>query len=143
MDRFLIPRPFDPRLIGKIAPAVAQAAMASGVATRPIEDFDAYRERLNQFVYHSGLIMKPVFDAAKQAPKRVVYADGEEERILRAAQVVVDEGIARPILIGSTSSNGESRKPPGPKLWYPPSMAMPIPRRARSAIACQVSGLNP
>ena len=97
---YLIPRPFDPRLIGKIAPAVAQAAMASGVATRPIEDFDAYRERLNQFVYHSGLIMKPVFDAAKQAPKRVVYADGEEERILRAAQVVVDEGIARPILIG-------------------------------------------
>jgi malate dehydrogenase (oxaloacetate-decarboxylating)(NADP+) len=97
---YLIPKPFDPRLIGKIAPAVAQAAMASGVATRPIEDFDAYRERLNQFVYHSGLIMKPVFDAAKQAPKRVVYADGEEERILRAAQAVVDEGIARPILIG-------------------------------------------
>ncbi|MGQ0526324.1 MAG: phosphate acyltransferase, partial [Betaproteobacteria bacterium] len=97
---YLIPRPFDPRLIGKIAPAVAQAAMASGVATRPIADFDAYRERLNQFVYHSGLIMKPVFDAAKQAPKRVVYADGEEERILRAAQVVVDEGIAHPILIG-------------------------------------------
>jgi malate dehydrogenase (oxaloacetate-decarboxylating)(NADP+) len=97
---YLIPRPFDPRLIGKIAPAVAQAAMASGVATRPIEDFDAYRERLNQFVYHSGLIMKPVFDAAKQAPKRVVYADGEEERILRAAQVAVDEGIAHPILIG-------------------------------------------
>jgi malate dehydrogenase (oxaloacetate-decarboxylating)(NADP+) len=97
---YLIPRPFDPRLIGKIAPAVAQAAMASGVATRPIEDFDAYRERLNQFVYHSGLIMKPVFDAAKQAPKRVVYADGEEERILRAAQAVIDEGIAHPILIG-------------------------------------------
>jgi malate dehydrogenase (oxaloacetate-decarboxylating)(NADP+) len=97
---YLIPRPFDPRLIGKIAPAVAQAAMASGVATRPIEDFHAYRERLNQFVYHSGLIMKPVFDAAKQAPKRVVYADGEEERILRAAQAVIDEGIAHPILIG-------------------------------------------
>ncbi|MGQ0750803.1 MAG: NADP-dependent malic enzyme [Betaproteobacteria bacterium] len=97
---YLIPRPFDPRLIGKVAPAVAQAAMASGVATRPIADFDAYRERLNQFVYHSGLIMKPVFDAAKQAPKRVVYADGEEERILRAAQVVVDEGLAHPILIG-------------------------------------------
>ena len=97
---YLIPKPFDPRLIGKIAPAVAQAAMASGVATRPIADLDAYRERLNQFVYHSGLIMKPVFDAAKQAPKRVVYADGEEERILRAAQVAVDEGIARPILIG-------------------------------------------
>ncbi|HJQ61779.1 MAG TPA: NADP-dependent malic enzyme [Burkholderiales bacterium] len=97
---YLIPKPFDPRLIGKIAPAVAQAAMASGVATRPIEDFEAYRERLNQFVYHSGLIMKPVFDAAKQAPKRIVYADGEDERMLRAAQVVVDEAIARPILIG-------------------------------------------
>ena len=97
---YLIPKPFDPRLIGKIAPAVAQAAMASGVATRPITDFDAYREKLNQFVYHSGLIMKPVFDAAKQSPKRVVYADGEEERILRAAQVVVDEAIARPTLIG-------------------------------------------
>ena len=97
---YLIPKPFDPRLIGKIAPAVAQAAMASGVATRPIADFDAYRERLNHFVYHSGLIMKPVFDAAKQAPKRIVYADGEEERVLRAAQVVIDEGIARPMLIG-------------------------------------------
>jgi malate dehydrogenase (oxaloacetate-decarboxylating)(NADP+) len=97
---YLIPKPFDPRLIGKIAPAVAQAAMASGVATRPVADFDAYRERLNQFVYHSGLIMKPVFDAAKQAPKRIVYADGEEERVLRAAQVVIDEGIARPILVG-------------------------------------------
>ena len=97
---YLIPRPFDPRLIGKIAPAVARAAMRSGVATRPIEDLDAYRERLNQFVYQSGLIMKPVFDAAKQAPKRVVFADGEEERMLRAAQVAVDEGIAQPILIG-------------------------------------------
>ncbi len=97
---YLIPRPFDPRLIGEIAPAVARAAMASGVATRPIADLDAYRERLNQFVYQSGLIMKPVFAAAKQAPKRVVYAEGEEERALRAAQVVVDEGIARPILIG-------------------------------------------
>jgi malate dehydrogenase (oxaloacetate-decarboxylating)(NADP+) len=97
---YLIPKPFDPRLIGKIAPAVAQAAMASGVATRPIVDFEAYRERLNQFVYHSGLIMKPLFDAAKQAPKRIVYADGEQELVLRAAQVVIDEGIARPILIG-------------------------------------------
>ncbi|HSQ04471.1 MAG TPA: NADP-dependent malic enzyme, partial [Burkholderiales bacterium] len=97
---YLIPRPFDPRLIGKIAPAVAQAAMASGVATRPIANLEAYRERLNQFVYHSGLIMKPVFSAAKQAPRRVVYAEGEEERILRAAQVAVDEGIARPVLIG-------------------------------------------
>ncbi|MBI4194911.1 MAG: NADP-dependent malic enzyme [Betaproteobacteria bacterium] len=97
---YLIPRPFDPRLIGKIAPAVARAAMDSGVATRPIADLDAYRERLNEFVYQSGLIMKPVFSAAKQAPRRVVYADAEDERVLRAAQVVIDEGIARPILIG-------------------------------------------
>ena len=100
---YLIPRPFDPRLIAKVAPAVAQAAMDSGVATRPITDFDAYRERLNQFVYHSGLIMKPVFTAAKLAPKRIVYAEGEEERVLRAAQQVIDEGIARPTLIGRPS----------------------------------------
>ena len=98
--KYLIPRPFDPRLIGRVAPAVAKAAMAGGVATRPIADLDAYRERLDQFVYQSGLIMKPVFEAAKQAPKRVVYAEGEDERVLRAAQVLIDEGIARPILIG-------------------------------------------
>jgi malate dehydrogenase (oxaloacetate-decarboxylating)(NADP+) len=97
---YLIPRPFDPRLIAKVAPAVAQAAMASGVATRPIADFDAYRQRLNQFVYQSGLIMKPVFAAAKTTPRRVVYAEGDDERVLRAAQVVVDEGIARPTLVG-------------------------------------------
>jgi malate dehydrogenase (oxaloacetate-decarboxylating)(NADP+) len=97
---YLIPRPFDPRLISRIAPAVAEAAIRSGVATRPIADFDAYRERLNQYVFQSGLIMRPVFAAAKQAPKRVVYAEGEEERFLRAAQVVVDEGLARPVLIG-------------------------------------------
>ena len=97
---YLIPRPFDPRLIAKIAPAVAQAAMDSGVATRPITDIEAYRERCNQFVYQSGFVMKPVFAAAKQSPRRIVYAEGEEERMLRAAQVVVDEGMARPVLIG-------------------------------------------
>ena len=97
---YLIPRPFDPRLIGKIAPAVARAAMDSGVATRPIADFDAYFDRLNQFVYQSGLIMKPVFEAAKAAPKRVVYCEGEDERVLRAVQQVVDEGLARPTLVG-------------------------------------------
>ena len=96
---YLIPKPFDPRLIVQIAPAVAQAAMDSGVATRPITDFDAYRDQLMSFVYHSGLIMKPVFDAAKRSPKRVVYAEGEDERVLRAVQVIVDEGLARPILI--------------------------------------------
>jgi malate dehydrogenase (oxaloacetate-decarboxylating)(NADP+) len=97
---YLIPRPFDPRLIGHVAPAVAKAAMDSGVATRPITDFEAYKERLNRFVYQSGHIMRSVFAAAKKSPKRVVYAEGEEERFLRAAQQVVDEGIARPVLIG-------------------------------------------
>ena len=97
---YLIPRPFDPRLIARIAPAVARAAMDSGVATRPIADLEAYRESLGQFVYHSGLIMKPLFGAAKAAPKRVVYAEGEDERVLRAVQTVVDEQLAKPILIG-------------------------------------------
>ncbi|MBN8556866.1 MAG: NADP-dependent malic enzyme [Proteobacteria bacterium] len=98
---YLIPKPFDPRLMMKIAPAVAEAAAASGVAMRPIVDLDAYRERLQTFVYASGTTMKPIFDAARAAPrKRVAYAEGEEERVLRAAQIVVDEGIARPTLIG-------------------------------------------
>ncbi|WP_309084487.1 NADP-dependent malic enzyme [Chelativorans sp.] len=98
---FLIPSPFDPRLILRIAPAVAKAAMESGAATRPIEDMDAYLDRLNRFVFRSGLVMKPVFSAAKQAGrKRVIYADGEDERVLRAAQVVLEEGLAQPILIG-------------------------------------------
>ncbi len=97
---YLIPKPFDPRLIVKIAPAVAQAGMDSGVATRPIEDWDAYLQGLNEFVYHSGLIMKPVFSQARLAPKRIVFAEGEDERVLRAVQVVRDEGIAWPILIG-------------------------------------------
>jgi malate dehydrogenase (oxaloacetate-decarboxylating)(NADP+) len=98
-EDYLIPRPFDPRLISKVAPAVARAAMDSGVATSPIVDWDAYHQRLDQFVYHSGLIMKPVFTKAKQNPKRIVYAEGEEERVLRAVQVVVDDGLAKPILI--------------------------------------------
>jgi malate dehydrogenase (oxaloacetate-decarboxylating)(NADP+) len=98
---YLIPKPFDPRLMIKIAPAVAQAAAESGVARRPVTDFDAYRERLQGFVYASGNTMKPIFTMAKRATaKRVAYAEGEEERILRAAQVVVDEGLARPTLIG-------------------------------------------
>ena len=98
---YLIPKPFDPRLIVEIAPAVAKAAIDSGVATRPITDFDAYRDSLQQFVYHSGLIMKPLFTAAKLGPKRrVVYAEGEDERVLRAVQGVVDDGLARPIVIG-------------------------------------------
>src|SRR5476649_1974949 len=97
---YLIPRPFDPRLIVKIAPAVAKAAMDSGVATDPIKDFPAYIQKLNEFVYHSGLIMKPIFTRAKEMPRRIVFAEGEDERVLRATQVVVDEGLATPILIG-------------------------------------------
>jgi len=98
---YLIPKPFDPRLMMKIAPAVAQAAFDSGVATRPIKDLDAYRETLQSFVYASGTMMKPIFTAAKKAlKKRVAYCEGEEERVLRACQIVVDEGLARPTLIG-------------------------------------------
>jgi malate dehydrogenase (oxaloacetate-decarboxylating)(NADP+) len=97
---YLIPRPFDPRLIVKIAPAVAKAAMDSGVATDPIKDFPAYVQKLNEFVYHSSLIMRPIFTRAKESPRRIVFAEGEDERVLRATQVVVDEGLATPILIG-------------------------------------------
>jgi malate dehydrogenase (oxaloacetate-decarboxylating)(NADP+) len=99
----LIPNPFDPRLILRIAPAVARAAIESGAATRPFGDFDAYHERLNRFVFRSGFIMKPVFARAKEAPKRVIYAEGEDERVLRATQVIVEERLAQPILIGRPS----------------------------------------
>ena len=98
---YLIPKPFDPRLMMKIAPAVAQAAADSGVALRPVKDMHAYREKLQSFVYASGTAMKPIFAAAKAAvKKRVVFCEGEEERVLRASQIVVDEGIVRPTLIG-------------------------------------------
>lgn len=97
---YIIPTPFDPRLIIQIAPAVAKAAMDSGVATRPLADIEAYKESLNQYVYRSSLAMKPIFAKAKNDPKRIVYADGEEERILRVAQIALDEGIAKPIIIG-------------------------------------------
>lgn len=97
---YLIPKPFDPRLIARVAPAVAEAAMTSGVATRPLEDIEAYRQSLAQFVYHSGLFMKPLYSAAKSVPRRMVYAEGEDERVLRAVQVVVDEGLAQPTVVG-------------------------------------------
>ena len=97
---YLIPRPFDPRLLVSLAPAVAQAAMDSGVATRPMDDMPAYRDRLSSWVFRTGLLMKPVFDRARADRKRVVYAEGEEETVLRAVQTVVDEGLARPILVG-------------------------------------------
>jgi malate dehydrogenase (oxaloacetate-decarboxylating)(NADP+) len=97
---YLIPKPFDPRLMVKVAPAVAQAAMDSGVATRPLADMEAYRQQLNEFIYHSGMRMRPVFDAARKTPARMVFCEGEDERVLRAVQTVVDDNLARPILIG-------------------------------------------
>jgi len=100
---YLIPKPFDPRLITAIAPAVAKAAMDDGVALRPIKDFDAYRNQLQQFVYHSGTLMKPLFNIAKRVAanqKRIVFAEGEDERVLRAVQIAIDENLAVPILIG-------------------------------------------
>lgn len=100
---YLIPKPFDPRLMIKIAPAVAKAAQEGGVAQRPIQDMQAYSDKLQQFVYQSGTFMKPLFSIAKKTPmekKRIVYAEGEEERVLRAVQVIVDEGLAKPILVG-------------------------------------------
>ena len=100
---YLIPRPLDQRLILEIAPAVAKAAMDSGVATRPIEDFSVYRQRLSEFVYNSAFLMKPIFSQAKTDPKRIAYAEGEDQRVLRAVQIVVDEGLAKPILVGRTA----------------------------------------
>jgi malate dehydrogenase (oxaloacetate-decarboxylating)(NADP+) len=97
---YIIPKPFDPRLMAAIAPAVAQAAQASGVAARPITDMAAYREKLAQMIYHTGFFMKPVFNAAKANPRRVAYAEAEDQRVLRAVQTVVDEGLAKPVLIG-------------------------------------------
>ncbi len=99
----LIPSPFDPRLILRIAPAVARAAMETGVALKPIDDFDAYEERLSRFVFRSGFVMKTILQAAKAEPKRVIFAEGEDERVLRAVQTIVEEGIAVPILIGRPS----------------------------------------
>src|SRR5690606_35923090 len=100
---YIIPKPFDSRLIVKIAPAVAEAAAASGVARRPIEDMEAYRQKLMSMVYHTGQLMRPLFMQAKSSPKRVIYADGEDERVLRAVQTIVDERIGFPILVGRPS----------------------------------------
>ena len=97
---YIIPRPFDPRLLTVLAPAVAQAAMDSGIAQRPLASMDAYREKLGQFIYRTGLLMKPIYDRARSEQKRVVYAEGEEETVLQAVQTVIDEQLARPILIG-------------------------------------------
>ncbi len=114
----IIPKPFDPRLILHIAPAVARAAMDSGVARRPITDFDAYESELEKFVYRSGQLMRPVFEVARQSPRRVVYAEGEEDRILRAVQTVVDEGLALPTLIGRRDIIMEKTKKLGLRLDF-------------------------
>jgi malate dehydrogenase (oxaloacetate-decarboxylating)(NADP+) len=113
-DRFgpdyLIPRPFDPRLITTVAPAVAKAAMASGIATRPIADLKRYRDQLARFVFHSGTVMQPVFAAATERSCRIAYAEGEDERVLRAAQIVIDERLGRPVLIGDAEKIAERRR---------------------------------
>ena len=101
---YLIPRPFDPRLLSAIAPAVASAAMESGVATRPLPDLAVYREGLQRMVYQTGSVMRPVFAKARRNPRRVLYAEGEDERVLQATQIVVDEGLARPVLLGRRST---------------------------------------
>ena len=114
---YLIPKPFDPRLITTIAPAVAEAAMRSGVATRPIADLDAYREKLREFVYQTGFGMRAVFSAAKRVREtRIVYCDGEDERMLRAAQTIISEGLTRPILIGRPDVISARLKRLGSKL---------------------------
>jgi malate dehydrogenase (oxaloacetate-decarboxylating)(NADP+) len=103
-ESYIIPKPFDPRLILEIAPAVARAAMDSGVATKPIEDFDAYRRQLENYVYRSGQLMRPVFAQARRQSRRIAYAEGEDPRVLRAVQTVVDERLARPVLVGRRSA---------------------------------------
>ena len=127
---YLIPKPFDPRLIVKVAPAVARAAMDSGVATRPIADLDAYGQRLQQFVYHSGTLMQPIFAAARQVPQqrsRIVYAEGERERVLRAAQIAVDENLAMPILVGRPAVIEEAIKRYGLRIRIDKDVAVVNP----------------
>ncbi|CAN7372494.1 NADP-dependent malic enzyme [Massilia sp. LjRoot122] len=113
---YIIPKPFDPRLMAAIAPAVAAAAAASGVAARPIADMDAYRERLGEMIYHTGFFMKPVFAKAKANQRRVAYAEGSDQRVLRAVQTVVDEGLAKPVLLGSAAAVEQAVKQSGLRL---------------------------
>ena len=113
---YIIPKPFDPRLLAAIAPRVAEAAAASGVATRPIEDMDAYRDKLGQMIYHTGFFMKPVFNKARANLRKVAYAEAGEPRVLRAVQTVVDEGIAQPVLIGDEGAIARAVKQAGLRL---------------------------
>jgi malate dehydrogenase (oxaloacetate-decarboxylating)(NADP+) len=132
---YIIPKPFDPRLILHIAPAVARAAMESGVARRPITDFDAYENELEKFVYRSGQLMRPVFDVARQNPRRVVYAEGEEDRVLRAVQTVVDEGLAIPTLIGRRDVILEKTKQLGLRLDFAKQVRILDPLQDREFFA--------
>jgi malate dehydrogenase (oxaloacetate-decarboxylating)(NADP+) len=113
---YIIPKPFDPRLLAAIAPRVAEAAAASGVATRPIEDMDAYRDKLGQMIYHTGFFMKPVFNKARANVRKVAYAEAGEPRVLRAVQAVVDEGLAKPVLIGDETAIARAVKQAGLRL---------------------------
>jgi malate dehydrogenase (oxaloacetate-decarboxylating)(NADP+) len=131
---YIIPKPFDPRLILSIAPAVARAAMESGVARRPIEDFDAYENELEKFVYRSGQLMRPVFEVARQSPARVVYAEAEEERVLRAVQTVVDEGLAHPTLIGRRDVIIEKTRKLGLRLDFNKQVKIVDPQTDREII---------
>ena len=126
---YFIPRPFDPRLILQVAPAVAKAAMDSGVATRPIADFDAYRESLSRFVYRTGFVMRPLFERARRRPLRVAYAEGEDERVLRAAQIALDDGLAQPILIGRRAVVQERIRRLGLRLRLNENVALVDPER--------------
>jgi malate dehydrogenase (oxaloacetate-decarboxylating)(NADP+) len=132
---YIIPKPFDPRLILHIAPAVARAAMESGVARRPITDFEAYESELEKFVYRSGQLMRPVFELARRSPRRVVYAEGEEDRVLRAVQTVVDEGIAHPTLIGSRAVILEKTKKLGLRLDFDTQVRIVDPMQDDAVIA--------
>ena len=133
---YLIPRPFDPRLITKVAPAVAQAAMESGVATRPLPNLEDYRRSLQRFVYTSGTVMQPVFAAAAESGrKRIVYAEGEDDRVLRAAQVVVDEGLATPILVGRSDVIAQKIKTLGLRIQAWPATSRSPASMTRMLIA--------
>ena len=136
---YIIPKPFDPRLILQIAPAVAAAAMRSGVAKRPIADFAAYRRDLEKFVFRSGQTMRPVFEAARQSLRRIVYAEGEDERVLRAVQTVVDDGIAEPILLGRRTAIAARIKALGLRLTIGDSVQVFDPNEDRAVFDPLVS----
>ena len=129
---YIIPKPFDPRLILQIAPAVARAAMASGVATRPIADFAAYRRDLEKFVFRSGQLMRPVVEAAKQDMKRIVFAEGADERVLRAVQTLVDDGVAAPVLLGRRDEILKQVKAMGLRLKLDEAVQILDPERDRA-----------